>query len=39
MLKEMIKATSWQEAKSVVPDFAKQAQKAIEEGIAKFGEK
>jgi len=39
MLKEMIKLGSWKEAKAIVPDFAKQAQKAIEEGIAKFGTK
>jgi len=39
LCKEMLKLGSWKEAKAIVPDFAKQAQKAIDEGIAKFGTK
>ncbi len=39
MCKEMMKVDSWKEAQSYVKDFAIQAQKAIEEGIAKFGSK
>ena len=39
MVNKMIEADSWAAAQSLVPQFAQEAQKAADEGVAKFGKK